>query len=130
MATYHTLAEALAEALAAGPAAVTELKVDIDRGGDAWAEWPAELWTLDRLEVLRLNQGRLFNVPAEIRALQRLRVLDLGRRCSSSIRRSASSRRCASSSCAVARSPLAVDREPAGRAEPRYQILTRLSGAR
>lgn len=73
MAVFHSLAEALA----AERSTVRELVVDANRAGNAWASWPEELWTFENLEVLRINQGRLYEVPSQIRALTRLRVLEV-----------------------------------------------------
>lgn len=67
----------LEEALAAPRAEVRTLTVDVNRTGVAWETWPDELWTLSELEVLRLDQGRLFTVPSRIRELSKLRVLEL-----------------------------------------------------
>jgi hypothetical protein len=72
MAEFHSFTEALA----ADPESVTTLIVDANRG-EIWQEWPAELWTLTHLEVLRLTQTLLYRVPSELRALQRLRELEL-----------------------------------------------------
>lgn len=73
MSTFQTLEAALA----ADPVEVRTLDVDANRPGGAWEQWPEELWRFDHLEVLRLNQGRLYRLPSAIRALTRLRVLEL-----------------------------------------------------
>ncbi len=71
MATFTSLAAALE----AEVSSVRALVVDAN-SSEAWTAWPEDLWRLEDLEVLRLNQPRA-RLPSAIRALRRLRVLEV-----------------------------------------------------